>query len=370
MKLNNIRNAYLLGDLHIGVKNNSAEWFDIQKEFIIDWFIKQIIADGFDPDKDVLFQAGDWNHVRESTNVRISNATIEMFEKLSKIFKRGIHIILGNHDVYYKDRTDVHSLKEIDLIFNNVHIYERPELLEINEKHRFLMLPWEHDIEQLSRKVNYFKGDADYILCHADIKDFRLNKWTKLEHGLNRNELKSFKKIYSGHIHIRQEYENMIYIGTPYQMDRGDFGNIKGFYKLNFEGDDIVETFFENTISPKFVKYKIDDILNMPLNEVKELMNNNFVDILIDSDLAKVFPITQFVDLIKDSGYKLIEFYPYVSDKDKSKVEMQDSYDYNIFDVLNEYMKIREIPTQLSAKVINKFKEIYDTVKNTKNYYE
>lgn len=370
MDLNNIRNIYLLGDLHIGVKNNSNEWFDIQREFLVKWFLEKIIEDGFDPELDILMQAGDWNHVRESTNVRISNSSHEIFEILSKTFKKGVHIILGNHDVYYKDRTDVHSLKDIDRIFDNIKVYETPELLKINEKHNFLMLPWEHDVEQLSRKIKHFNGKADYILCHADIKNFQLNKWTKLEHGIEQEELTGFKKIYSGHIHIRQESMNMNYIGTPYHLDRGDNGNTKGFYKLNMEGPEIVETFIENTFSPRFIKHNAVDILNMSLIDVKELFNNNFVDILIDSELAKVFPITQFVELVKDSGHRKIEFYPYASETDIDGVVIQDSYDYNIFDVLNEYLKVREVPSQLSNKVSSKFKEIHDTIKNAKNYYE
>lgn len=371
MKLDKIRNIYLLGDLHIGVKNNSNEWFDIQKQFLVKWFIEQIKEDGFDPDLDLLMQAGDWNHVRESTNVRISNESLGIFKFLSKTFKRGIHVILGNHDVYYKDRTDVHSLKEVDLIFDNIKIYETPEILEINGMHKFLMLPWEHDTSELSRKVKHFSGSADYVICHADIKDFKLNKWTKLEHGLDKSELKKFKHIYSGHIHIRQEHENMKYVGTPYQLDRGDHGNTKGFYKLNVEGPEIIETFFENTFSPKYVKYKADDILNISLSEIKKMFNNNFVDILIDNKLAKVFPVTQFIELVKNSGHRSIEFYPYSSDTTSNDdVKIEGTYDYNIFEVLTEYLKVREIPPRLSSKVTTKFKEIYDNVKNSKNYYE
>ena len=370
MNLENIRNIYLLGDLHFGVRNNSNEWFDIQKEFLIDWFLPKILADGFDPECDLLIQAGDWNHVRESSNIRIDNKMLDIFKELNSQFIRGIHIILGNHDVYYKDRNDVHSLKNAELIYERVKVYEKPELLTINGNHKILMLPWEHDNDELSKTVVAYNGKADYIICHADIKDFRLNKWTKLVHGLSKEELKGFKKIYSGHIHIRQEHENMTYLGTPYQLDRGDCDNIKGYYKLNMEGPDIVETFVENTISPRFVKYKANDILNMNLSEVKELFNNNFVDILIDSELAKVFPITQFVELIKDSGHRSIEFCPYLVDSANTNVEIQDSYDYNIFDVLHEYLKAREIPSQLSNKVSSKFKEIHDEIKNSKNSYE
>lgn len=371
MNLDNIRNIYLLGDLHFGIRNNSNEWFDIQREFLIDWFIPKIIDEGFDPNLDIIIQAGDWNHVRESSNIRISNQSLEIFKILNNYFKRGVYIILGNHDVYYKDRTDVHSLKEIPLIYKNIHVYETPEIININNTHRILMLPWEHDVDQLSKKVSSNIGKADYIICHADIKEFRLNRFVKLEHGLDKLELRNFKKIYSGHIHIRQEMDNMTYLGTPYQLDRGDNGNIKGYYKLNVEGPEIIETFVENTISPKFEKYKADDLMNMKLSEVKSLFRNNFIDILIDSELATIFPINQFIELFNDCGHRSIEFYPYSSDTSKSNdIEVRDSYEYNVFDILSEYLKLREIPANLSNKVSIKFKEVYDEIKNTKNYHE
>ena len=33
MKLNNINKIFLVGDLHLGIRNNSVEWADIQKDF-------------------------------------------------------------------------------------------------------------------------------------------------------------------------------------------------------------------------------------------------------------------------------------------------------------------------------------------------
>ena len=147
MELKNIRKIFLLGDLHIGTRNNSLEWFDIQRTFLIDWFIKSIKEQGFDPEYDILIQTGDLNHVRESTNIRISNNMLEIYDILVKTFKKGIHIILGNHDVYYKDRTDVHSLKEIDIRYKSIKIYEKPEVLMINSKHKILMYPWEYNIK-------------------------------------------------------------------------------------------------------------------------------------------------------------------------------------------------------------------------------
>lgn len=372
MKLDGIRNIYLLGDLHFGVKNNSIEQYEIQKDFLVNWFISEIKKDGFDPDKDLLFQAGDWNHVREYTNNRVSNLQLEIFDLLTKEFKRGIHIILGNHDVYYKDRNDIHSLKQIDLLYKEVKIYEKPQILEINGKHRFLMLPWEHDDETITNVVKNYENKVDYILAHADIKNFKLNKFQKIEHGLNPLNLKSFKKIYSGHIHIRQSDKNMTYIGTPYHLDRGDCGNTKGFYKLNVESDELVESFFENTYSPQYVKFNIDNILELNINEISKLFKNNFVDILISSDMSKTFPLTNFIDLVENCGHRTIEFIPFTNNKEKNKeeIKLDDNYEYNIFEILKIYLESRNTPHTISEKVIRVFTDAYSKSKNKEKSYE
>ena len=78
MKLEGIRKIFVLGDLHLGVRNNSLEWSDIQCEFLLDFFLKKVDEEGFDPERDIVFQAGDWNHVRESTNVRIYKKSLEV----------------------------------------------------------------------------------------------------------------------------------------------------------------------------------------------------------------------------------------------------------------------------------------------------
>lgn len=371
MKIENIRRIYVLGDLHLGVRNNSIEWFEIQRDFLLNFFISKLKEDGFDPDRDILVQVGDWHHIRESTNVRIANGSLEIMKKLSSLFKRGIFIILGNHDVYYKDRTDVHSLKGIDEIFDNVHIFEKPEILEINGKHDFLMLPWIENITALKEEALKYRELANYVFCHADIKGFQYNQFTKLEHGLEKDELSNYKKVYAGHIHIRQESKNLLYVGTPYEMDRGDRNNIKGFYVIeDLSKDHILDRFIQNTFSPKYVKYDIMEILNLNIEQITEKFKNNFVDISIENEFSKVFPPTKFIDLIKDSKYRSIDFFSYSKDqkKTKSELESSSSYEYNIFDILSEKLKEKNLSKDISDNVSLKFHEIYNSLKSNKNY--
>lgn len=368
MKLENIRKIFVLGDLHLGIRNNSLEWSDIQSDFLINSFLQKVDDEGFDPEKDILVQVGDWNHVRESTNVRIYKLSLKIAEAFTKKFKRGVYVILGNHDVYYKDRTDTHSLEGFNLIYNNFHIFEKPEVLNINS-HRFLMLPWIENLESLKAVVAENRS-SKYVFCHADVKGFNLNKVTKLEHGLEASDIANFKRIYSGHIHIRQEKGNVLYVGTPYEMDRGDRSNTKGFYVLDVSGEEVTEKFVENLISPKHVKYDIFDLLSLTQDQVKELFKNNFVDISIESEISQKFPLSQFTDFVKDFGHRRLELFSYSKEqlKTRSEVELNSNYEYNIFTILDERINQMNLPVAQSTPLIEKFKEIYDSLRNTKQY--
>lgn len=368
MKLTNIRKIFLLGDLHLGIKNNSMEWSQIQSEFLLKFFLDKIEEEGFDPEQDILFQLGDWNHVRESTNVRIHNLSLEIADAFCKKFKRGIYVILGNHDVYYKDRTDTHSLKGYDLMFKNFNIFETPQILQVNS-HNILMLPWIESVSELKEAVR-LNSSASYIMCHADVKGFNLNKMTKLSHGLEYDDLKSFKKVYSGHIHIRQDNHNVAYVGTPYEMDRGDRGNIKGFYVLDVSGKTIKEKFIENTFSPRHVKHNLIDILSMNSAQIESIFKNNFVDLSVDSNFLGTFNVSKFVELIKDFGQRRLEFFEYSKDqiKDQSKVELNSNYEYNIFTILKEKLEDPLIPINKRDEIFLKFESIFNSLRTSKDY--
>jgi DNA repair exonuclease SbcCD nuclease subunit len=367
MILKDVRKIFVLGDLHLGVRNNSLEWSEIQSDFLLDFFLKKVDEEGFDPERDILVQVGDWNHVRESTNTRIYKLSLHIAEKLTSKFKKGVFVILGNHDVYYKDRTDTHSLEGFDKIYKNFHVFEKPEVLVINS-HKFLMMPWIENLEELKKKVS--SQPADFVFCHADIKGFNLNKVQKLEHGLEGKDLTGFKRIYSGHIHIRQEKGNVLYVGTPYEMDRGDRGNTKGFYVLGVDGKEIEEKFIENTFSPKHIKLDISDLLDLNLDQIGEIFKNNFVDLMIESTFSQRFPMSQFTEMIKDLGHRRAEFFSYSKEQLKlnSEIEIDSNYEYNIFTILDESLREMNLPDVQSSLLASTFKEIYDSLKNTKQY--
>lgn len=364
-----IRKIFLLGDLHLGIKNNSVEWSDIQSEYLLGQFMTRVDDCGFDPESDILIQVGDWHHIRESTNNRVYKCSIDVAREFSKKFKRGVYVILGNHDVYYKDRTDVHSLEGIDLMFSNFHVVTRPKIFRVGQQgHTFLLQPWVDDIHLLRESIS--SHTADYLICHADVRGSVLSKFTKLEHGLEIADLIPFQRVYSGHIHIRQEIGNVLYVGTPYEMDRGDRGNTKGFYVLDVSGESVSETFIENTISPKHVRLDAVDVLNMNRSDLGQVFRNSWVDITIEAELSSRFPFSRFTDLISGLGHRRLEFFTYTKAIQRPTVdlELDSNYEYNIFKALESRLAELTVPDPDKETIRRRFKEIYDRVSSTKRY--
>jgi DNA repair exonuclease SbcCD nuclease subunit len=372
MKLNNINKIFVVGDLHLGIRNNSVEWADIQKEFLLEVLPTTAQEHGFNPETDILILEGDIFHSRESINVRIQNDSMEIFEKLSKVFKRGVFIILGNHDVYYKDSNQVNSVRHLKHLAENIHVFESPEILTINDTENWLMLPWVEDVKILGNYVADYVGMCKRIVCHADIKGLKFNRWTKVEHGLEITALSQYDRVYSGHIHHRQEQDNILYTGTPYQMDRGDRGNTKGYYVIDAK-DNFKETFVENQVSPNYVKYDICELLDMNVDQLKGLLTNNFVDVMIEINLSNKIPISQFLMLLEQVKYRKVEFFTYTSDSSEStpaemSLDLSSSDKFDAFEIFKTYLNSKQYSQSMKKDLVTKFFEIQERAKQEKDY--
>ena len=94
---------------------------------------------------------------------------------------------------------------------------------------------------------------VDYIFGHLDVYGVDSNTKgikVKSSNSINMSELKS-AEVYAGHIHLRQNYKNIHYVGNPYAKVRGE-GNTKGITVLYIKTGK--NEFYENTYSPNCVQ--------------------------------------------------------------------------------------------------------------------
>ncbi len=347
------KRCWMLTDLHFGVRSNSQEWQDIQENYFDRFFIP-LVKKNYQQG-DVLLVLGDIFDSRNAINLKVLCMGVNIFEKLSEIFEDGIIIILGNHDIWAKTSNEINSLKSLKWI-PNIFIYEEPETLQIGQK-KFLAMPWRKDHAAENECVENTGKGHDYLLCHADIQGLKFNKFTDITEGCNIDNFDVFKTVYSGHIHYAQKIKNVNMLGSPYQLTRSDLGNQKGVTMLDLTTEN--ETYWENNYSPKFIKMKFTDVIEMSPSRLNQVFKNNFVDIYIDGEQALKAPINIFMDLL-DGSYRRIDFHPLLGDQD----EMPTSEEFQVtnFDLLKfakEYVETLPYEDDTKTKLYDFVSKLY-----------
>jgi len=354
------KRIFILGDVHFGIRASSMEWFEITKSYFEDFFIP-MLKENIKPG-DVLIQLGDIFDNRQSVNLKFNNYAIDLFTRIGEIIET--HIIVGNHDIYYKHSNDVSSLDSFKFI-PNVHVYKEPQLIDFGTA-KCLMLPWRSTYELETEALVKYKGKADYVFSHSEMKGLMLNRKSIQEHGIEVSEYSKFKRIYSGHIHYSQTSENVIMVGNAYQMTRSDCDNRKGVFLLDFTIGE--HTFIENNHTPKFVKLNLTNILEMQIGDIKDLIRNNFIDLYIPSDITIKYNLSGFMSMIQNEARKIepniYDEKTYI-DIDSITDEVQNGYkNFNVINLCNKFVESMNVDGNTKEKLSATLSKLYTDCTN------
>ena len=350
------KRVWFITDTHFGVRNSSNEWIEIMRDYFFDWFIP-LVKENYRPG-DVLVHLGDWYDSRQSVNLKVLNLGVDVAEELSNVFKDGVYVIIGNHDVWGKSTNDINSLKSLKWI-PRVEIFQEPETLVLGDK-KFLMMPWRKD-HATEEEFLDSAGPHDYLCCHADIRGLKFNRYVTVEEGADSKKFKKFKTVYSGHIHYAQVVNNIHMLGSPYELTRSDMGNPKSVTLLDLQSRE--ETKFINNFSPKFKKFLFDQILEMTIEQLEPEFKNNFVDIMIDPKMALKAPLNILTDSI--STQRKLGFHPYDPNQANSlsaQIYDTDGRQFSVMDFVKEYVKGMEYDETTKDKLVGSLENLYKMV--------
>ena len=202
----------------------------------------------------------------------------------------------------------------------------------------------------------------DYVFAHAEISGFKYNNGMLIKNEVSKTDFLSIGKMYSGHIHKKQEFSNIVYVGTPYQLDWADVGEKKGFYILDVVDGN--ETFIENEISPRFVEYRLEDIMELNISEVKKLLDNNYVNLYAQGSTLRKFGVKMFLDYLIENGstHRKIELKPiYEIVKDDNVIEVSTGMD--LVSIGREFLKSKDYKEDESSDILSYFSELYSKAK-------
>tara|TARA_E500000178_G_C17036913_1_gene763938 strand:- start:2853 stop:3863 length:1011 start_codon:yes stop_codon:yes gene_type:complete len=202
------KKAAVFTDIHFGLKGNSKQHNDDCEEFV-DWFITQAQENNCET---AIF-CGDWHHNRNSLNINTMDYTIRCLEKLGKSFDQFFYFP-GNHDLYYKDKRDLHSVE-----FGR-HIPGVTVVNEILEQDDVALVPWL--VGEEWKRIPKIK--ARYMFGHFELPSFYMNAMVQMpDHGdLRAEHFEHQEYVFSGHFHKRQVKGKIHYIGNALPHNYAD----------------------------------------------------------------------------------------------------------------------------------------------------
>ena len=200
----------ILNDTHFGCRNDSPAFINYQNRFYDELFFPYIIENKID----TLIHLGDVVDRRKFINFNTAHNFQQKFWKRLWDLKIDTHIILGNHDTYYKNTNKVNSIEQLCTSFDGVNepwIYTGPKEVELGGC-RILFLPWICDDNYEDSIYSIDHSTADICFGHLEIKGFEMHKGHMNEHGLEREQFNRFEKVVSGHFHKKSDDGHIYYL--------------------------------------------------------------------------------------------------------------------------------------------------------------
>lgn len=218
----------LINDTHFGARNDSTAFNDYFFKFYDDVFFPYLKEHNIK----TLVHLGDVVDRRKFINFN----TLRDF-KNKFIYRLGqenidTHIIIGNHDTYWKNTNEINSMSELFTSFDGLHepwIYDSPKEV-VFDGLKILMLPWINNANQEQSAKLIQSSDAEIILGHLEVAGFEMHPGYNNEHGVDASVFNRFDMVMSGHYHHKSDNGTVYYLGAPYEMTWIDYQDSRGFH--------------------------------------------------------------------------------------------------------------------------------------------
>mgnify|MGYP001412859407 FL=1 len=291
----------LITDQHFGVRNDNVFFIDHYQRFYGEVVLPFIDAHQID----TVIALGDTFDKRRSINFMSLDSAKQMW--FDPLRERGIqmHMLVGNHDIYYKNTLRVNAPSELLGEYDNIRVYTEPNTV-VFDNLPILLLPWICDENREQSLNTVAESSAPVAMGHLELNGFEAHPGHVMLNGMDKSLFKKFKRVFSGHYHMKSKKDNVIYLGNPYQLYWNDYGCKRGFHV--FDTDTLKTTFYRNPfdifhklyynngvtlpdgeeLKGAFVKLIVEDKGDYAKFDysVKELQDMSLADLKIIEDLS------------------------------------------------------------------------------------
>ena len=334
----------IITDTHFGVRKGNQTFHDYFEHFYNTVFFPEIKARGID----TVMHLGDIFDVRKGIDYWSLDWAKRVF--FNPLHQDGIdtHLIVGNHDIFYKQSLKINSAQLNLMEYDNLSIYSRPETATIKGVEVF-MVPWicEDNAELFSDRLKETK--ASLCMGHLELAGFYANQQYQCQHGTDSKIFSKFDRVFSGHFHKKSSSGNITYLGNPYQLYWNDLDEVRGFHIFDLETQEL-----EFIANPTSMYHKIyyDESKKQLVNPNK--YKDSFIKIVVEGNSTPK-KLSSFVDRLYQVGIhdiKVIEQFSLDVDDDV-EVEGEDT-----LTTLTNYVNAMDDQID-KTNVIDIFKSLY-----------
>lgn len=267
-------------DTHVGCRAGSSIFREYFKWYYENVLFKYMEENGIK----TLLHGGDVMDNRNSISLQDIDFMGNWFA--DQLITRDIdmHVVLGNHDVAFRNTNAIHSLTILERAApDNVKVYSEPELVDFDGQ-KIAMVPW-INASNHQATLEFINGIEDkentLILGHFEIVGMKMYANSiRCEHGLEPIAFKDFQRVLSGHFHHMSTTQNIMYLGSTFHLTWQDYGDPRGIHVYDTDTKDF--EFVENEFS-LFVQVPFDKEIFKAMSdkEYEEAFEGRFVKMIV-----------------------------------------------------------------------------------------
>jgi predicted phosphodiesterase len=276
------------------------------------------MGDAFDNRKSIDFWGLDWTR-------RVV---------LDPLSKYETHMIVGNHDIFLRNSTEINAPELLLKDYPNIKTYSSPQTIKIGGLD-IMMVPWicSENYDETIKQIK--KSKAKIAMGHLELQGFRVNRNLVMEeHGMDAKIFDKFDKVFSGHYHTRSDNGKIFYLGNTYEMYWNDVNDTRGFHI--FDTETLEHTPINNPYKLFYNIYYEDTPYQ--LFDATEYQNKIVKVIVRKKSKPKDFE--KFIDKLYSVGIQDLKIIENFDIQENEEFEI--SEDENTLTILNRYIEESE----------------------------
>jgi len=299
----------LITDTHFGARNDNQNFNEFFYKFYENIFFPTLKERGIT----TCVHLGDVMDRRKFVSYKIATDFRKRFINVFQQMGIDLHIIIGNHDTYYKNTNEVNAMEEL-VGQDRFKIYTGPEVVDFDGV-PIQFIPWINSGNYTESMSALSKSQSQIVMGHLEVNGFEMYKGFKAAGSYDKDLFKRFDIVMSGHFHHKSDDGQIYYLGTPYELYWNDFDDPKGFHIFDTETRELERIvnshiIFEKIYYDDSIKdYSKEDVSKYKDKYVKLIVVNKkdlyqfdlYTDRLLKADAFEVKIIEDFSELDADN---------------------------------------------------------------------